>query len=378
MSSAALRRLGFAAGVLAVAVVLTIIAVRIPRTLSIFLIAAFIGFGVSPIVRRLDRVMPRGAAIATVYALLLGGVVVLALVIVPVTLAQVGSLVAHTPDYMLASQLAVGRIEDFLRARLGTHVPLPTVGDLENRVGTSVELALSGSLASIGGIVINVFNSLLVAVSALILSVFFLLRGRDVRSVILGFVPPSRREKAAELTLEIASIFGHFVAGQVALCVIVGVAVWIALAPAHFAFALLIAVVCGLGYAVPFVGMLVAQVIAALLALPQGTGMVIWVSVAIFLIARFADNVLVPKIMSDQVGVSPIGVMFAVFAGGELFGLPGFVLGIPAAAVLKVCFKYFVQPWIVRMQLADIGLPIVETTTTTTTTDVVVTLGTLP
>jgi hypothetical protein len=42
--------------------------------------------------------------------------------------------------------------------------------------------------------------------------------------------------------------------------------------------------------------------------------------------------------------------MFAVFAGGELFGIPGLILGIPAAALLKVLFGYFVQPYVVRMQ----------------------------
>jgi predicted PurR-regulated permease PerM len=81
--------------------------------------------------------------------------------------------------------------------------------------------------------------------------------------------------------------------------------------------------------------------------------MVASVTLAIFLLARIADNLLVPKIMSDRVGVSPIGVMFAVFAGGELFGIPGLLLGIPAAALIKVLFKYFVQPYILRMQFAD-------------------------
>jgi hypothetical protein len=82
--------------------------------------------------------------------------------------------------------------------------------------------------------------------------------------------------------------------------------------------------------------------------------MAVYVTVAIFLIARIADNVLVPKIMADAVGVSPIAVMFAVFAGGELFGLPGLVLGIPAAALVRVLFTYFALPWIVRAQNPDL------------------------
>jgi predicted PurR-regulated permease PerM len=101
--------------------------------------------------------------------------------------------------------------------------------------------------------------------------------------------------------------------------------------------------------------MIAAQAIAAVLAIPQGTGMVIYVSVAIFAIARVADSVLVPKIMAEAVGVSPIAVMFAVFAGGELFGLAGLILGIPAAALARVLFAYFVLPWILRVQNPELG-----------------------
>jgi len=67
--------------------------------------------------------------------------------------------------------------------------------------------------------------------------------------------------------------------------------------------------------------------------------------------------VLTPKIMEKSVGVSPIAVMFAVFAGGELFGFSGLIFGIPAAALLKVLFGYFVQPYVVRMQSRDLSDP---------------------
>jgi predicted PurR-regulated permease PerM len=259
-------------------------------------------------------------------------------------------LVAHTSEYVTAAQNGVAQLESFVRQRLGDRVALPTFGQMQAEVGDKVGAIFTVGLASIGNILIGTANAFLIGASALILSVFFLSRGRQIRGGVLALLPVSRRAKANALLAEVASIFGHFVAGQLALCAIVGAAVWIGLAPVHFGFALLIAVVCGLGYAVPFFGMIVAQVIAAVLAIPQGSGMVIYVSIVIFVIARVADSVLVPKIMADAVGVSPIAVMFAVFAGGELFGLPGLVLGIPAAALVRVLFTYFALPWIVRVQ----------------------------
>jgi predicted PurR-regulated permease PerM len=354
MSPKVTRRLIIGAIGLAIAVALLALAIHIPRTVSIFLIAAFIAFGAMPLVRRLEvRGLPHPAAVAVVYLTLLGALVVAALVIIPISYAQIAKLVANAPDYVAASQDAVAMTEHLIRDRLGPRVALPSSANLQLEVGTRVAAVLSGSFDSIGSILLGTVNALFVGVSALILSVFFVAQASSIEMALLEYIPLRRRSKVAALFSDIASIFGHFVAGQAFLCVIVGLTVWLVLAPVHFGFALLVAVICAIGYAVPFVGMIVAQVVAALLAIPQGSTMVVYVTIAIFVIARIADSLLVPKIMSDSVGVSPIGVMFAVFAGGELFGMPGLILGIPAAALLKVLFKYFVQPYVIRMQVGD-------------------------
>lgn len=353
MNARVLRRTIIALVTVTLIVGLGLFFARIPRTVTVFLIAAFVAFGATPLVRRLESRMPRPAAIGAVYLALLGALVVIALVVIPVTYAQIASLLFHAPEYVSASQDLVARADRALQARVGNRFVLPSVAEVQAQVGSRVAGVLSGALDSVGTIVIGTVNALFIGVSALILSVFFVSRGPLFGRSLLEFVPPRKRDEAANLFSEIASIFGHFVAGQAFLCAIVGVTIWLALLPFHFSFALLVAVICGLGYAVPFVGMIVAHVLAAVLAVPQGGPMVATVTIAIFLVARVADNLLVPKVMSESVGVSPIGVMFSVFAGGELFGIPGLLLGIPAAALLKVLFKYFVQPYVLRMQLSD-------------------------
>jgi predicted PurR-regulated permease PerM len=356
VSPAATRRAWIAAAVVLLVAAALFVAVRIPRTLSIFLVASFITFGVAPLETRLERRMPRSAAIAVIYVGLLAAFVLLVLVVVPIAYSQMLGLVNHASDYVGASEDAASALEHFVRERLGNRIDLPSHGQLQAEVGDRVEGLFTVTLASLGTAVVSLLNALLVGASALILSIFFLARGREVRRGLLGLVPASRRAKTNALLVEVGSIFGHFVAGQLVLCALVGVGVWLVLAPAHFPFALLVAVVCGVGYAVPFFGMIVAQLVALLLALMQGPTMAAYVTIAIFVVARIADSVLVPKIMGDAVGVSPIGVMFAVFAGGELFGIWGLVLGIPAAALVRVLFTYFVLPWLVRMQLAEHGI----------------------
>jgi len=353
MKAQVLRRTIVALVTIVLLVALGAFFAHIPRTLTVFLIAAFIAFGATPLVRGLELRMPRPVAIGIVYLGLLGAVIVIAVVVIPVTYAQVLSLLFHAPDYVSASQDLVARADRTLQARLGSRVVLPSVAAVQAEVGSRVASALNTALDSVGAFVIGTVNALFIGLSALILSVFFVARGPLFGHSLLEFVPPRKRDQAKKLFDEVASIFGHFVAGQAFLCAIVGVVIWLALLPLHFHFSLLVAVICGLGYAVPFVGMIVAQVLAAVLAIPQGGAMVASVTVEIFLISRIADNLLVPKIMSESVGVSPIGVMFSVFAGGELFGIAGLLLGIPAAALIKVLFKYFVQPYVLRMQFGD-------------------------
>ncbi len=353
MKARLIRRTFVTLATLALVAGVALFIAHIPRTVTVFMIAAFIAFGATPLVQRLESRLPRTLAISIVYAALLGAVIVIAVIVIPVTYAQLLSLLFHAPDYVSASQDLVAQADRALQARVGNRVLLPSVASVQAEVGGRVAAALTTALDSVGTIVLETATALFIGVSSLILSVFFVTRGPLLGQSLLEFVPPRRRDHVKGLFDEIASIFGHFLYGQVLLCAVVGIVIWLMLLPFHFHFSLLVAVICGLFYAVPFVGMIVAQILAAILALPQGSAMVVSVSLVIFVIARIADNVLVPKVMSESVGVSPIAVMFSVFAGGELFGIPGLLLGIPAAALIKVLFKFFVQPYVLRMQFGD-------------------------
>ena len=179
-----------------------------------FLIAAFIAFGAAPLVGRLERWMPRGAAIAVVYLGLVGALVVLALVIVPITYAQLIVLVGHTSDYVIAAQDGVAHLETFVRVALRRPrraADLRPDADRGRRTASARCSRSPGvdrhdprrhgqrdSDRRVGADSLGVLLS----------------RGRAVRGGVLALLPPSRRARTNELLVEVASIFGHFVAGQ--------------------------------------------------------------------------------------------------------------------------------------------------------------------
>jgi predicted PurR-regulated permease PerM len=341
------RRLFFGLAGFVILVALYIFVSHIPRTISIFLIAAFIAFGVQPVVRSLTRrKVPKALAIAIVFAVLTIIIVVGLLVIVPLTVAQLQTLATNAPSYVAAVETWGHGAQDWLELHVpGLHVP-ENAFDIGQLGGQSLSGLVTTSLASLGTILIGAATAFFVAFSSIVLSFFFLLNDNQMVNAFTSLFPARRRITARKLAIEITETFGSFISGQVLVSAITGVVVTIATAIIGFKFSLILGIVTAVAYAVPVIGMLIAQAIAIVLCAPQGGWMILWVQVIMFVMARISDNVLVPKIMGESVGVSPIGVMFAVFAGGELFGIPGLLLGIPAAALIKILWRYFVTPWL--------------------------------
>jgi predicted PurR-regulated permease PerM len=340
------RRVGWIAAGIALVVAALWFASHIPRTIAIFVIAAFIAFGVGPIARRLERRMPKPLAISIVFLGLLIAVGIFLVIVVPLTINQTQLLVANIPGFATNVQSWLSGLESDLAQRFPT-LTLPANGFNVGKIGgTQMTAIVSGTVASLGSIAVNTATGFFIAFSAIILSFFFLLNDTQIVEGFASMFPQDKRATARQLASEVTDLFGSYISGQVIVSAITGAVIAIVTAIIGFKFSLILGIISGVAYAIPIVGMLIAQIIAIPMSAPQGVWMVIWVQVIMFLMARISDNVLVPKIMGESVGVSPIGAMFAVFAGGELLGIPGLLLGIPAAALIKILWRYFVAPWI--------------------------------
>jgi predicted PurR-regulated permease PerM len=339
------RAAWIAAGVVLIVAALWF-AAHIPRTISIFLIAAFIAFGVQPIVGRLERRMPKPLAVAIVFFGLLALIAIFLVVVVPLAISQTQLLAANIPAYAGAAQ---GWLAD-AQTSLQQHFPmlkLPAYGVNTNRIGaTQTSSFITGAVASLGAIAVNTATGFFIAFSSIVLSVFFLLNDTQIAEAFTSMFPSRKRQTARKLAAEVTEVFGSYISGQVIVSLLTGAVIATATAIIGFKFSLILGILSAVAYAIPIIGMLIAQLIAIPLCAPQGIWMIVWVQVVMFAMARISDNVLVPKIMGQSVGVSPIGAMFAVFAGGELFGVPGLILGIPAAALIKILWRYFMEPWI--------------------------------
>jgi predicted PurR-regulated permease PerM len=151
----------------------------------------------------------------------------------------------------------------------------------------------------------------------------------------------SWRDEARDIFDEIEIKVSSYIRGQTLLCLIIGVLSLIAYLLIGLPYALVLALIAGLMELVPWIGPILGALPALLLALSIDPMLAIWVVVATFIIQQLENNVLVPRIMDQSVGVNPIVTLLSIAAFGSLLGVLGAILAIPMAAIIQILLDRF-------------------------------------
>jgi predicted PurR-regulated permease PerM len=318
-----------------------------------FAVAAMLAYLGDPLADRLERVgLSRNWAATLVFMLLLMAFVGVLLLLVPLVARQIENLIDNLPRY---GEWARNTAWPWLQAKL--HLD-PRMFDSDRLLA-----AIKAHMASIGGvatvvigkvsrsglgIVLWLTNLVLIPVVA-----FYLLRDWDrLVAKIDGMLPRSIQPTIAHLARESDAVLGAFVRGQLLVMLALGIFYGAGLSLVGLSVGLLIGLVAGLLSFVPYLGFIVGfggAVIAVLVQYGDWTHLLIVCGV--FVIGQLLEGyVLVPKLVGDKIGLHPVAVIFAVLAGGELFGFLGVLLALPAASVIMVLLRYLVE----RYRLSDL------------------------
>jgi predicted PurR-regulated permease PerM len=273
-----------------------------------------------------------------IYLFLIAAVVLLLWFIAPLLITQMVAVITELPDYYAALRdyLVNARstllhlVADQLPARLSLHTATASVGEETVDPITPVWEVMKSSG--------NVFF-VLVAILALAFS--WTMEGERVIRRLLLRVPQDRREEVRTLIAEMESKIGDYFRGQAILCVIVGVMSLVAFLLLGIPNALVLGALMGIFEALPVIGPTLGAIPAVLLTLAVAPEKTVWVIVALIAIQVVENNLLVPRIMDQSVGVNAIVSILAIAAFGLLFGIGGAILAIPLAAILQILIKRF-------------------------------------
>ena len=316
--------------------------------LAPFLAAALLAYLTDPLTNLLQRLhLSRTFAVVIVFFLLLLFVVILFFIFVPLFQKQIVILVSKVPQFFNWIQVTV---VPWLNQNFGLHDEI-NINDFSSKLSghwqqagdfakSFLKVLTSSGLAFVGWIV----NLFLVPVV-----LFYLLR--DWPKLIRGaqnLLPRKMEPTITQLAIQCDQVLSAFLRGQLMVMIALGLLYSCGLALVGLDTALVIGMIAGLVSIVPYLGFIVGISAASIAATLQFHDL--WHVagvVLVFIVAQSIEgSILTPWFVGDKVGLHPVLVIFAVLAGGSLFGFVGVLLAIPVAAIMMVILRYLTQRYV--------------------------------
>ncbi|UPG86584.1 AI-2E family transporter [Luteibacter aegosomatis] len=308
-----------------------------------FALAGMLAYLGDPLADRLQRLgMGRTWAVSIVFTVIAVIFIGVLLLLVPLISHQVENLSENLPHYVdWVRGTALPWVQQRLHLDPGTFDTdrvLATIREHIGSIGSIAARTVAKVTQSGMGIITWMTNAVLIPVVA-----FYLLRDWDTMIAhIQRLLPRSIEPTVVRLSRESDQVLGAFVRGQLLVMLALGVFYGLGLTLVGISIGPLIGMIAGLLSFVPYLGFIIGFVAALIAALVQyGDWMHVILVVVVFTIGQLLEGyVLVPRLVGGKIGLHPVAVIFAVLAGGHLFGFLGVLLALPAASVVVVLLRY--------------------------------------
>jgi len=200
-----------------------------------------------------------------------------------------------------------------------------------------------GVSSDAAGIAFGFINGIASVVTVLVLTYYMLLEGTEIKQIFLLLFPVERRPRVDLMLNRIGLKFGGWLRGQLLLSFLVALPVALGLSLIGIPFPALLGIIAGLGELVPVVGPTIGAAAAIFVALPQPAWQLVTVVAFYIIILNVEPHILVPRIMAQVVGLSPLLTIVALLVGVRLGGILGGILAVPTAAAIQVIVNEVVR-----------------------------------
>jgi len=313
-------------------------------------------------VRAFSRWMPRTAAIALSMLLAVALVVVIIKVALPIVIDQLRALVAAVPRIVQQLDERLPAMLDWLAARgLSPDSPEQVLQDIQQRVLVAVQEFMGRVLGSLGKFVSGVAGVAAALLGMVVVAVFLLTNARRLMAALLRATAHRYRRDVRALWEAFGHTLSRYLGGLMVTGLTEGLLAAIALAALDVPYAFLLGAWVSVMALIPYVGAWLGYAPALLLALSISPTRALLTLVLCVLINLLVGNVLAPRIHGQAVRLHPSLVFVGTIMGGELFGLPGLILAVPAMAMMRVLFDFLrVRVRVVEEDDLTSGQPVAE------------------
>lgn len=309
--------------------------------LTPFITSMIIAYFLDPLTKKVARLgLKRSWTVMLIVGLFSCILVIGFLKLIPALFAQIHQFIMAIPQYEeYVSKNLLSGVAQFLE-------------QFSPEIGQHIKNQLSGFSTQFFKYVIfiitNIFNSSIAILNiiALILFtpilVFYLLRDwSSVVKSINNLLPLEYKDLILDQLNRIDKVLSAYIRGQINVCLIMSLFYVISLSILGLNYALLIGIIIGTLTIIPYLGVVIGLAICGIVALLQFSDLMhVYITVAIFVIGHLLEGYYItPKFVGEKVGLHPVWVIFALMAGGALFGFWGMFFAIPVAATIGVLFR---------------------------------------
>lgn len=312
-----------------------------------FVAGILLAYLLDPPVNRLTRLgLGRGwatLAVLCVFGILLVGVVLL---VVPMLQQQISDLITKLPDLIAALRDKFGGLLALLRTRVSAQ----DMAKIQDAVGGHAGDILGMVPAFLGGLLtkgLALFNILsLIFITPIV--AFYMMRDWPILvATVNGWLPKRQAPTIRRLFVEMDQKLSGYIRGVSMICIILAVFYGTALSAVGLDFGLVVGLLAGLMAFIPFVGAIFGFVVSVGLAFAQFSELTpIMLVAGIFLIGQAVEgNVLQPLLVGRQVNLHAVWIIFALLAGGAVFGFLGVLLAVPFAVIIAVLVRFGIEQY---------------------------------
>lgn len=267
--------------------------------------------------------------------------------LVPKLANQVEQLVARTPRYLNELQVYLTELTKNTK-RPSWFDQIDLTEYLDNIKGSvnGILKGFMGSLTTSIGSMIGAVTSVTITIVTVPFVLFYMLKdGPKLLPNIKKVLPKNRADAVAELLVKMSDTIAKYISGQVIECLFVGTFSAIGYSLVGIPYALLIGMFAGITNIIPYLGPYIGLVPAIFIALSLSFKEVILVIVVCVVVQQVDGNLIYPNVIGKSLDIHPLTIIMILLAAGNIAGLLGMILAIPAYAVTKVVVVYLYDIW---------------------------------
>ncbi len=207
------------------------------------------------------------------------------------------------------------------------------------------EITTTNNFKNIAGVLSGAFGSITMLVTAIVFSIYLLWEHDSLLDILLVNIPSDeKRSRVKKLVLDTENKLGSWMLGQATISSIAGLVLGVFLAIMGVPFALPLGVIIALFDSVPSIGPTLAAIPAALIAfVVLGPIKAIIVLIVFVIYQQIENNLLIPKVMGNAVGIRPVVVMLGAIIFLILFGVWGALVAVPILVLGQILYDFYID-----------------------------------